>query len=64
MANAGTNSTAGNALSPITLNGTNFPAIGNEKVFKVTGGSAGGNAQQFIALTSNGLYAWGWQGYI
>lgn len=64
MANAGTNSTAGNALSPITLNGTNFPAIGNEKVLKVTGGSAGGNAQQFIALTSNGLYAWGWQGYI
>ncbi|UUV22321.1 GEVED domain-containing protein [Paenimyroides aestuarii] len=60
MANNGTD----NVLSPITINGTNFPALGNAKVYKVTGASGGSNNQSFVALASNGLYVWGTEGRI
>ncbi|MEZ4979151.1 MAG: Ig-like domain-containing protein, partial [Chitinophagales bacterium] len=51
-------------LSPITMNATNYPALGTARVFKVTGGSQGSKTGQFVALTSVGLYAWGNQGQV
>lgn len=49
----------GNMLSPITLNAGNYPALGSHQVLKVTGGSQNINNAQFVALTTDGLYAWG-----
>ncbi|MCB0509811.1 MAG: hypothetical protein KDC82_03530, partial [Bacteroidetes bacterium] len=51
-------------LSPITMNATNYPALGTARVFKVTGGSQGSGTGQFVALTTVGLYAWGNQGQV
>lgn len=55
-----------NVLSPQDLNATNYPALGSAKVYKVTGASDGSQSTtpvtsnaQFVALTSDGLYAWG-----
>jgi len=49
-----------NVLSPQDLNATNYPALGSAKVYKVTGASHGTqNTAQFVALASDGLYAWG-----
>ena len=57
MANNGNSSN----FSAVDLNSTNYPALGNAKVYKVTGGSSGDFSAQFIALASDGLYAWGRQ---
>ena len=62
-----------NVLSPQDLNSTNYPALGTAKVYKVTGASSSTNNSaaptfkldgQFIALASDGLYAWGIAGKI
>ena len=48
------------ALVPQDLNSTNYSALGSNTVLKVAmGGAGGGGADQMIALTSAGLYAWG-----
>ncbi len=62
MANNGTSS----VLSPQDLNNVNYPALGSAKVLKVTGGSAAPDAwfAQFIALATDGLYAWGQAGRV
>jgi len=61
MANDGVS----NVLSPQDLNATNYPALGSAKVYKVTGASNGTqNTAQFVALTSDGLYAWGVPGSV
>jgi alpha-tubulin suppressor-like RCC1 family protein len=59
MANDGTS----DATTPRAINATNYPALGTHKILKVTGASWGGGNAQFIALTSDGLYAWGGLGF-
>lgn len=56
IANNGTSA----VLSPIELNSTNYPALGTHKVLKVTGAGL----SQFVALTTDGLYAWASTGKI
>jgi len=54
---------AADVLSPQLLNKANYPALTTgAKILKVTGGSGGPlSHEQFIALASDGLYAWGYQ---
>jgi alpha-tubulin suppressor-like RCC1 family protein len=59
MANDGTS----HATTPRAINATNYPALGTHKILKVTGASWSGGNAQFIALTSDGLYAWGGLGF-
>lgn len=50
-------------LSPMEVNSTNYPALtGN--ILKFTGGSFGNNIVQNIVLTTDGLFAWGGEGYL
>jgi alpha-tubulin suppressor-like RCC1 family protein len=60
MANDGTS----DVTTPLALNAANYPALATHKILKVTGATWGGGNAQFIALTSNGLYAWGGLGFV
>lgn len=51
-----------NSFSPIEVNGANFPALQNHQVLKLSVGSS--LSMQSIALTTDGLYAWGVQGRV
>lgn len=57
--------TGGNALSPLLLNGANYPALysasGTKKVLKVTMANIRTTESQFIVLANDGLYAGGSQ---
>ncbi|MEN9332102.1 MAG: hypothetical protein RLZZ94_1192, partial [Bacteroidota bacterium] len=59
------NTGASDLTSPITLNATNFPALGSATPLLATlGGVGGGGKDQMILLASDGLYAWGPETYV
>ena len=60
IANNGTS----DVLAPQALNSTNYSALTSAVLKATIGGDGGGGNDQFIALTSGGLYAWGTQGYV
>lgn len=74
--NSGTGSfsaATGHVLSPQLLNNVNYPALGTATVLKVAGASSGSRLStqinfsilsQWIALTDQGLFAWGVQGIV
>ena len=57
MANNGTS----HVLSPTEVNSTNYPALTGD-VLKFTGGSSGMSISQRVVLTTDGLFAWGYEG--
>ncbi|WP_312994687.1 hypothetical protein [Chryseobacterium flavum] len=59
MANNGSTS----VLSPIEVNNTNYPALTGD-ILKFAGGSSSQSYVQRVVLTTDGLFAWGTQGYL
>ncbi|WP_131724301.1 hypothetical protein [Chryseobacterium indologenes] len=59
MANNGSTS----LLSPTEVNSTNYPALTGD-ILKFTGGSSSQSNAQRVVLTTDGLFAWGAQGYL
>ncbi len=51
-------------LSPQLIDSAHYPALGANKVLKVTGASKGIDNCQFFALVTDGLYAWGVEGLV
>ena len=51
-------------LSPITINATNYPALGTATPLKAMLGSSSANNVQGILLATNGLYAWSREGMV
>lgn len=60
IANNGT----ANVLAPLTINATNFPALGTATVLKAAMGSYSSNTVQGIILATDGLYAWSKRGSV
>jgi len=59
------NSGAGNVLTPLDINSTNFPNLQTAIPLKAAiGGQGGGGKEQAILLTTAGLFAWGNPGYV
>ncbi|MBZ4189460.1 hypothetical protein [Niabella beijingensis] len=52
-----------NNLTPVELNSTNYPGLTGQ-ILKFAGGSNSKNNAQFVVLTTDGLFAWGKQGYL
>lgn len=50
-------------LSPIEVNNTNYPALTGD-ILKFTAGSLNITRNQKVVLTTDGLFAWGGQGYL
>jgi len=59
MANNGLTS----VLSPIEVNNTNYPALTGD-ILKFAAGSSSQSNVQRVVLTTDGLFAWGTQGYL
>ncbi|WP_164515311.1 Ig-like domain-containing protein [Flavobacterium ustbae] len=53
-----------NVLSPITINQSNFPALGTAVPLKAALGSRSGSDVQGILLATDGLYAWSTEGAV
>jgi gliding motility-associated-like protein len=60
MANNGSS----DVLSPQTLNVSNYPALTGTPLKATIGGNGGTSSEQFVVLTTTGLYAWGNEGYL
>lgn len=58
--NAGT----GDVLSPVNMNSSAFSALAGTPLKATIGGQGGGGKDQYILLTSSGLFAWGTRGYV
>ncbi|TGD57782.1 DUF11 domain-containing protein, partial [Flavobacterium humi] len=58
------NDGATNLFSPITINATNYPALGTATPLKVGLGSNSVNTGQGILLATDGLYAWSNEGQV
>jgi alpha-tubulin suppressor-like RCC1 family protein len=53
------------ALTPEDINSTNYTALGSATPLKAAiGGAGGGGKDQYILLTTDGLYAWGAKGNV
>ena len=58
------NAGSGNVLAPLDIKTSNFPNLVGTPLRAAIGGQGGGGKEQAILLTTDGLYAWGNEGYV
>ena len=51
-------------LTPLVMTATNYPNLTGTPLKSTIGGEGGGSKEQFVLLTTTGLFAWGTEDYV